>query len=419
VFKKLIKKLSSSKKGQYFLGLDIGTEFVKALVFKVEEGKANIYGLGKCRQKLGDMQGGSITDIGGVIWNCKKAITQAEDMVGGKATKVIMGIAGELVKGATSTVNYERSDPDAQINISELKNIVHRVQWKSFDQVRSQLAWETGYPEIDVKLINAAVVDIKIDGYRITNPIGFQGKDVNISIFNAFAPLVHLGALQTVAKELKLDVVGITAEPYSVARAVKQDEEHLSAIFIDIGGGTTDIGIVRDGGVEGTKMFAFGGRSFTKRLSKVLNTSFYKAENIKIAYSKDRLDRASNLKVSEAIESDVDVWLSGVEVTLSDFYNLEFLPSTIYLCGGGAGLPEIKKGLENHKWASDLPFVRKPTVEIVRPEDVTLVVDKTGLLNNHEYITSMSLCSLAIDIEDDQELIVSRMLQKVVKLMQN
>lgn len=418
MFKKLFKKLGKSKESSYILSLDIGTEFVKALVFDVRDGKAEVFGVGKCRQKLGDMQGGAVTDIGGVIWNCKKAITEAEEMAGVKVKKVIMGIAGELVKGSTTTVNYERSNPNDQITLSELKNIVHRVQWKSFDQVRSQLAWETGYPEIDVKLVNAAVVDVKIDGYRITNPIGFQGKDVSISIFNAFAPLVHLGALQTIAEELDLEVLAISAEPYAVARSVKQDDVNLSAVFVDIGGGTTDIAIVRDGGVEGTKMFALGGRSFTKRLSQVLNVSFSEAENIKIAYSKGRLDRASTLKVKKAIVSDTEVWLSGVEVTLSDFYNLDILPSNIYLCGGGSGLPEIKTVLENHNWPQDLPFARKPSVAMVTPSDVTNVLDHTGLLKSFQDITPMALCNLAIDVAVDDELVVSRILQKVVKLMQ-
>jgi len=390
---------------------------VKALVFKIVEDKIEIYGLGQCRQKLGDMQGGAVTDIGGVIWNCKKAITEAEEMAKTKVSRVIMGIAGELVKGSTTTVEYERSNPNSQINLSELKNIVNRVQWKSFDQVRSQLAWETGYPEIDVKLVNAAVVDVKIDGYRITNPIGFQGKDVSISIFNAFAPLVHLGSLQTIAEELDLEVLAISAEPYAVARSVKQDDIHLSAIFIDIGGGTTDIAIVRDGGVEGTKMFALGGRSFTKRLARVLNVSFSEAENIKIAYSRGRLDRASTLKVRKAIEGDIEVWLSGIEVTLSDFYNLDLFPTQIYLCGGGAGLPEIKSALEKHEWSDDVAFARRPNIEVIKTSDVTYVKDKTRLLNSHQYITPMALCSLAIDIGETEDAVVSGILKKVVKLM--
>ena len=71
------------------------------------------------------------------------------------------------------------------------------------------MAWESGHAEIDVKLVNAAIVDVRIDGYKVTNPLGFQGKEIQIGVFNAFAPIVHLGALQTIAENLDLDLISI------------------------------------------------------------------------------------------------------------------------------------------------------------------------------------------------------------------
>jgi len=405
------------KDENHIVSLDIGTEFVKALVIEINEGNGEVQGVGKCRQKLGDMQSGAVMDIGGVIENCKTALSEAMEMSGKEPSKVIMGIAGELVKGATSTITYERTDPTSQITLSELKNIVHKVQWKAFDQVRSQLAWETGYPEIDVKLVNAAIVDVCIDSYKISNPIGFQGKEVSISIFNAFAPLVHLGALQTIAQELGLDVLAISAEPYAVARCAPGDDPSMSAIFIDIGGGTTDIAVVRDGGVEGTKMFALGGRSFTKRLSQILNVSFDEAEKIKLTYANGRLNKAATLKVRNAIENDIDVWLSGVEMTLGDFYNLDILPSDILLCGGGSGLPEITKSLNGKTWWKDLPFAKKPKIKFIKPEDVSNITDLTSKLKNLQDITPMCLGSLAMSLSTEDE-VVGKILRKVVRLMQ-
>ena len=141
-----------------------------------------------------------------LIAACQEAIEKAQKMAGVEVSQTVIGIAGELVKGITTVVHYERLNPEMKINMSELKNIIEKVQWKAFDKIRRQIAWETGQSEIDVKLINAAIVDVKIDGYRITNPLGFQGKDVSIGIFNAYAPLIHLGALQTIASDLGLNL---------------------------------------------------------------------------------------------------------------------------------------------------------------------------------------------------------------------
>lgn len=418
--KQLINSVLKRKpKDAVYVALDIGTEFVKALVFQIENGKAVVKGVGRQRQRLGDMHGGAVTDISGCVDNCAKALDVAEEMAGMISDYAVIGIAGELVKGTTTTVHYERLRPKIKIDYNELKNIVNKVQWKAFDAARQQLAWETGHEEVDVKLVNASIVDVKIDGYRVTNPMGFQGKDVSIGIFNAFAPLVHLGALQTIASDLDLELLSIAAEPYAVAKSVGSEEAgEFSAIFIDIGGGTSDVAVVRNGGLEGTKMFAIGGRSFTKRLSQVLNVSFAKAENVKLAYSKGKLEDESEKMVREALEADAEVWLSGVELSLSEFSEVDLLPSRILLCGGGSALPEIKKALEKTNWYKDLPFAKKPQVSFISPKEVNNCVDRTGEIKNQQDVTPMGLANLALNIETEEDVLPS-ILSKAAKVMQN
>lgn len=414
------KILSREKFGNYALALDIGTEVVKALIFEIdmEDGKGVVKGVGREKQKLGDMQSGGVTNIEGVVSTCEKAIMKAKEEAQVLPDQVILGIAGELVKGTTTTVHYDRAKPKSKIDLSELKNIIHKVQWKAFDKVRKQLSWETGHEEIDVKLINAAIVDVKIDGYKITNPIGFQGKDVTISIFNAFAPLVHLGALQTIATELDMDLLSIAAEPYAVARCTgAEDSVEFSAVFIDIGGGTTDIAVVNNGGLEGTKMFALGGRAFTKRISNELGTTFEDAEKMKLQYSNSSLDSDKMHSIKNILDSDCRVWLSGVELALSEFSKVDLLPSKMMLCGGGSALPGIKSLLESDKWIKNLPFSKPPKVKYIKPSEVTNIVDKTGKLIDQQDITPMALANLAIELAGEED-VVHGVLRKVVKMMQ-
>lgn len=391
-------KLKNQSDDPYIVSLDIGTEYVKVLIGEVKGDHVEILGAARQRQRLTDMASGAVTDIAGVVDNCDVALRAAEQQAGVVGRNTVIGIAGELVKGMTTHVSYRRSRPEVQVDMVELKDIIERVQRTAFEKARTQLAWETGSDNIQVKLVNAAVVDVTIDGYRVTNPIGFQGRDVSIAVFTAFAPMVHLGALQTVARDLDLNLVNIAAEPFAVAKSVGADDStEFSAIFIDIGGGTSDIAVVNNGGVVGTKMFAIGGRSFTKRLTQALSVNFEKAEQIKLDHSAGELDKEMEKEVSEALGKDVDVWISGVELALSEFEDLDHLPHRILLCGGGSELPEIKAALLTD-WHKSLPFARKPKIDFISPADVNRVVDHTGKLNSPQDITSMGLANLALDI---------------------
>ncbi len=414
----IFKKTKNIAGGKLFIALDIGTESVKALICSAEGDKGRVLGVGRQNQRRGDMASGAVTDIGAVINNCNEAIRRAEKMAGVTTDKLVMGIAGELVKGSTTTISYTRREPDTKIDLAELKNIVHKVQWKAFDEVRSEMAFETGYNEIDIKLVNAAIVDVRIDGYKVSNPLGFQGKEVTISIFNAFAPLVHFGSLQTIAAELDLDLLAITAGPYALARCLgNEDGGSLSAIFIDVGGGTTDMAVVNNGSVEGTKMFTLGGRTFTKRLAQALSVGYDDAEKIKLAYSDEMLEKQSHRIVREAMKTDCEVWISGVGLTLDEMENVDILPSKIYLCGGGTLLPEIKEILESRDWTQNLPFPKKPAVSFIEPKMITNMIDETKQLKDPVDVPSLALANIGLEYVGEEQ-ILSKLLKKVVRLMQ-
>ncbi len=405
---------------QSAIALDIGTEFVKALIFMVDaDGVGHVKGVGRQHQKLSDMQGGTITDIAGVIHNCERALEQAAEQAGFLPDAVIMGTAGELVKGATTTVSLQRSDPHTKITLAELQKMIQEVQERAFDKAREIIGFESGVEQVDVRLVNAAIVDVVIDGYRVANPIGFQGKEVKVGIFNAFAPLVHLGAYETVAEELKLDLLSVAAEPYAVSRLYgPETTQDFSAIFIDIGGGTTDIAVVQNGGVIGTKMFAIGGRAFTKRIAQVMGVSFSEAEKLKLDYAHGKAVPEDKALIEHALRSDSQVWLSGVELTLGEFIGLEYLPSRILLCGGGSGLPEIKELLKDDAWTRELPFARKPVIQFIQPSEVSMIRDETGRLLGSQDITPMALANLALELVDTQTPI-DGILSKVVSTLKS
>jgi cell division protein FtsA len=384
--------------------LDIGTEFAKALVFEIGDDRhGTVRGVGRKRQGLSHMQSGTVADIAAVVDNCAVALQEAEEMAGFRPTQVVVGIAGELVKGFTTTHSQERKKPDQPITESELQKLIDLVQREALREAERSITWETGLPNVDVRLVHAAVVGASIDGYALTNPVGFQGRHVKIGIFNAFAPLVHLGALQSVASQLDLELLEVVAEPYAVARVLGTDTiRQAGALFVDVGGGTTDVALVRSGGIEGTRMFALGGRAFTKSLADRLDLPFPRAESAKVDYARG-LPVERREEIATIVAEDVEVWAAGVELVMEELGGGDLLPSRIYICGGGSRLPEIQAALSAERFWKRLSFARSPEVVVMAPDQVETISDATNLLVDQQDVTPLGLAYQAIELQTTED----------------
>ena len=395
-----VRSRTGKKPEQYLVALDIGTEFVKALVGKVGiDGNIEIIGVGRAHQGLTDMQAGAISDIASVVENCDKALNEAEAQANVSVRTAIIGIAGELVKGTTTTVRVVRKQATKPIDITEMEKIINLVQTRAQDKAKQQLAWELGGKEVDVRLVNSALVSIEIDSYPVTNPIGFQGKDVVVQLYTAFAPMIHIGALEKTAQELDLDLLAVAAEPFAVARAVigNNPNQNLSAVLMDVGGGTTDIAVVNDGGVQGTKMFGIGGRAYTRAIERDLGVDFEQAEDMKVGLSTNKVAAQKRPAIEAALGKTADVWINGIELALSEFTKLDHLPHRLFLCGGGSSLDLLMDRLEDTEWYRALPFTRKPSVHHIRPEQVAGITDSTEKVTDHTFITAMGLLRVGMD----------------------
>lgn len=401
IFDKLKSKLpkKSGEADDLIVGLDIGTEFVKALIAKLNEDTLEIIGVGRARQSVDDMHSGAIADIGAVVRNCETALAKAEEQAGVQGRRAVIGIAGELVKGLTQTIRYRRPQPERALDIAEMELIIEKVQERAQVKAQQQIGLETGNKEVEVKLVNSAIVSIHIDGYKVSNPIGFQGKDVAIQIYTAFAPMVHIGALERAASELDLDLIAVAAEPFAVSRCVLGTDagSTFTAILADVGGGTTDIAVVNDGGVEGTKMFGIGGRSFTRTIAADMDLTYEDAEKLKVNIDEPNLRSSIAAKLHTSVDKTLEVWLGGVELALSEFDSVDHLPSRILLCGGGASLKSLVEALKTRDWYNELPFTKRPAIQLIQPHEAVGIKDATGDVKDHTYITAMGLLRVGYD----------------------
>lgn len=392
---------------QLYLSLDIGTEFIKAVVFSTENDTIAVHGVGKVRQLVSNPKNGQIANIKSLVETTKSAIEKAMDGIDSfQPTEVIMGIAGELVKGISVIANYNREQPESKITMDEVMKIFDKIKNPSMEEAKNIFIEYSGNTKPQIRSINASIIEAFIDGVRVENVLDATGKNIKLTIYSTYAAISHVGSLDQLAKQLKLKPLLIAAEPFAVARSiVGARDEGFDAIVIDIGGGTSDITIIKKGVVVDTHMIAFGARVFTKRIAQEMHVDFEKAEKLKQEYVAGALDEITKKTVQAAIEKDKTSWLEGIVLTLKEFETVKVFPSSILLCGGGALLPETKISIINYDWTHVLPFNRVPKVTFILPQNIDKLEDPKKLADSIDMVTSLALARLTLDVKHNLELV--------------
>ncbi|MDP2690994.1 MAG: cell division FtsA domain-containing protein [bacterium] len=379
------------------LCLDIGTASVKACVFQDRDEHLELKGFSRVQQQHGNLQGGAIVNISQTITNVQQVAKKAENMVKHAPRDMVVGLSGEFVRGTTLTLQYLRGKPDTIITAQEFKTILHELQWQAFDTIRRQISDEMSLSEIELKLLNASVVAIRLDGEAVTDPRGSQGTKVEMEIFNCFAPLDQFGQIQNIAVELPYhELKGVFTQSFAICHSLALRNALASALVLDIGAGVTDLCLIVDGKIVGNRSFAMGGNSLTKRIAYTLSTSFEEAESLKLSYSKDELEKKSHNIIQDALQSDLDIWISSLEFSLKEL-PIKKMPNTILLCGRASVMREFTNVLQEHDWEHHFPLNGEVEVRALEYSDILTGDFETEDLDQ-EYLPVVALANASYDL---------------------
>jgi cell division protein FtsA len=393
--------------------IDLGTEYVKALVVEVKDDKAVIIGQGAARHKGSYADEGAISEIETVTATCDQALRQAEDMTeevyGRKVVpdQAVMGAPSPLVRGAAYTVKQQRSSPKRPVSQRELTQLLQRVQRLALQQLSQEFASQ------ELTLVDSSIAEIAIDGHGVTDPVGFRGENLAVTVFNAIALRESLDGLRGIAEGLELEPPLLVPESQVVASFLKGSE----VIGLDVGGRGTEIFWTRNGGLLALQTMPLGGRAISQRLAEGLHLSLQEAETLKLAYSRNQVGETPTASVGEILSRAVGVWLAEVERQLMALAGGGDLPHSIYLWGGGSELPGLVEAAKTFPWMRELPFARCPEMEVLGPEKVPGLLDRTGLSlgRGGMIVMGLSRWACADDMESEADLpnqLLARVMRK-------
>lgn len=399
----LSKIMHKKDKGKYILSLDVGTKVAKALISYVdyETGEVTNLGVGRAEQEPGNIVGGKITDPRKVTEVLRAAIATAEQMAKVSAKEAVMGFSGNTIRISTNSFEMVRVDPQAKIENAELRAIVLAAHKKSLEDINRGLTYRER--QSGIKLVSADIVNFNIDGYRVINPLSFKGGNIKIDISSSYVSVPDFSLINDIVDDLGVRLLKVAYGPYAVIRAIgAEDSLDFSVAMIDVGGNITDVVLVKNGNIQSAAMFILGGRLFTRRLANKLNISEATAEGLKVKYTADNFAPGEKMKIEKILAEDIELWLSGVELVLSEAGTQFLLPSKIFLYGGGSQLPELANSLHRLDNTS-LTFSDKVKLDFIRLCHITGNVDKTQKLNDFQDITLVSLAHLCFDSADKED----------------
>jgi cell division protein FtsA len=337
------------------VGLDIGTTKIVAMIGKKNEyGKLEILGVGKSKS-LG-VHRGVVNNITQTIQSIQQAVAEAENDSGYKINDVVVGIAGQHIRSIQHSDYISRPKAEEVIGDADIDTLIGQVH---------KLAMLPGE-----EIIHVLPQEFKIDGQaEIKEPIGMYGGRLESSFHVVVGQAASIRNLGRCVKSAGLELSGLTLEPLASADAVlSQEEKEAGVALIDIGGGTTDLAIFKDGIIRHTAVIPFGGNVITEDIkegcsiiekqAELLKTRFGSAwpgenkdnEIVSIPGLRGREPKEISLKnLSKIIHARVVEIIEQVYAEIK-LYGHEDpkkkLIAGIVLTGGGAQLQHIKQLVE-------------------------------------------------------------------------
>ena len=253
------------------IGLDIGTTKIVAMIGKRNEfGKVQILGVGKSKS-LG-VHRGVVNNITQTIQSIQAAVNEAELSSDCKIESVTVGIAGQHIRSLQHSDYITRTNSELVINEEDIDRLIHQVH---------KLVMLPGE-----EIIHVLPQEFKVDGQaEIKEPVGMYGGRLEANFHVVVGQVSSIRNIGRCVKSAGLDLEGITLEPLASANAVLSFEEKEAGVaLIDIGGGTTDLAVFKDGIIRHTAVIPFGGNVITDDIKEGCSIIEKQAELLKIKF---------------------------------------------------------------------------------------------------------------------------------------
>jgi cell division protein FtsA len=271
----------------------------------------------------------------------RESIRKAEQMAGYRLESAYVGVTGRHIGSMNSKGTIAITRSDMLVKEEDLKRALN-------------VALNVQIPQ-EQKILHVIPRSYTLDGHEVKNPVGMNGSELTVEVHLITASIASVQNLTKVIKGLGVNIEDLVLEPLASAEAVLAEEEKQAGVLIaDIGGGTTDVAIIKDGSIYHTSVLPAAGHQITTDITAGLGLSYELAEEMKKKYG--------TLVQSEEVDPEKTVGEEGQVVNFSALCEIiqarveeiirlivldlpsnkeGLVPAGIVLTGGCANIPGI------------------------------------------------------------------------------
>jgi len=369
--------------------LDIGTRKVVGLVARRCEANLRILDVELVEHSTRTMLDGQIHNINEVAKIVAQIKQSLEQRMGISLRQVGVAVAGRALK--TERVRIERNiSPDEEIGEEDVRNLeLEAISSIIYDA-------DHGFGHGDYYCVGYSVINYELDGAVIGSLPGHFGRLMSVEVIATFLPRVVLDSMLSVLRRAGLEIVSLTLEPIAAINVIiPQDIRCLNLALLDIGAGTSDIAMTKDGSIFAFGMVPEAGDEITEILCEKFILDFTTAEQVKRAITRfpraqfrDILGREHDVdsrEIIEAIRPRVCQLAESVSATIRELNKKT--PHAVILVGGGSLTPLFEAEL------SSALSIDAANIGIRLPRMIAGIVDDTGgKINGPEMVTPLGIC---------------------------
>lgn len=332
------------KQGQLIFGLDIGTRSIVGTVGYLNGGKFHVLAQRSKEHETRAMLDGQIHDIGKVGETISQVKEQLEEDLGRELTDVCIAAAGRVLRTVTTYVEHTFEN-DREIMQEDVYSLCTMGVEKAYEE------FQNSNTDTDMKFYCVGYTPMRyyMNGYQMGNLEGHKAKSIAVDLIATFLPDDVVDGLYKAVELAGLHVANLTLEPIAAIQvAIPEKFRMLNMALVDVGAGTSDISITKEGTITAYGMIPVAGDSLTDILVQHCLVEFETAEQIKrkcrtqeIIEYEDIMGLPQTIKADEVLElldSEIERMTQLVSDTIKEL-NGDKPVSAVFVVGGGGMVP--------------------------------------------------------------------------------